>query len=83
MKTVVCAKVCGGEINEFDKCAVECALRLCDDVTVISMGPDSAKAPLEELTRLGVKVILLCDKAFAGSDTLATAYILSLCRKTT
>ena len=81
MKTVVCAKVCGGEINEFDKCAVECALRLCDDVTVISMGPDSAKAPLEELTRLGVKVILLCDKAFAGSDTLATAYILSLALK--
>lgn len=81
MKTVVCAKVCGGEINEFDKCAVECALRLCDDVTVISMGPDSAKAPLEELTRLGVKVILLCDKAFAGSDTLVTAYILSLALK--
>lgn len=77
MKIIVCAKVCEGDINEFDKCAVECALKLSDDVTVISMGPASAEAPLKELTRLGVKVILLCDKSFAGSDTLATSYVLS------
>lgn len=78
MKIIVCAKVCDGEINLFDKCAVECALRMSDDVTVVSMGPNSAAAPIRELTRLGVKAVLLCDKAFAGSDTLATAYILSL-----
>ena len=77
MKIIVCAKVCEGDINEFDKCAVECALKLSDDVTVISMGPAAAEAPLKELTRLGVKVILLCDKSFAGSDTLATSYVLS------
>lgn len=33
------------------------------------------------LTRLGVRVIMLCDSAFAGSDTLATSYILSLAVK--
>ncbi len=78
MKILVFAKVSDGDINIFDQCAVECALRLSDDVTVMSMGPMGAKAPLEELTRLGVKVVLLCDKVYAGSDTLATSYILSL-----
>lgn len=81
MKVLVFAKVSDGDINIFDKSAIECALRLTDDVTVISMCPESAKSPLEELTRLGIKVTLLCDRAFAGSDTLATSYILSLAAK--
>lgn len=77
MKILVCVKVIKGEINPFDESALECALRLSDDVTVISMGPENCKDVLAPLTRLGAKVILISDKVFAGSDTLATSYILS------
>ncbi|MDP4132447.1 MAG: FAD-binding protein [Bacillota bacterium] len=77
MKAVVCVKIVNGELNPFDACALECALQTADDVTIISMCPESAKEPLSRLTRLGVKVILLTDNAFAGSDTLATSRILS------
>ena len=77
MKILVCVKVIKGEINPFDESALECALTLSKDVTVISMGPISAKDPLEKLTRLGAKVILISDSIYAGSDTLATSYILS------
>lgn len=77
MKIVVCVKVIKGELNPFDESALECALRLSDDVTVISMSPPSAKMELEKLTRLGAKVIMISDSAYAGSDTLATSYILS------
>ena len=82
MNISVCVKVIDGELNPFDACAVECALRLGGNVTVVSMCPPSAENVLKPLTRLGVnKVILLSDKAFAGSDTLATAYILSCALK--
>ncbi len=77
MKILVCVKVCKGEINPFDESALECALRLSDDVTVISMGPENTKDVLLPLTRLGAKVELISDKLYAGSDTLATSYILS------
>ena len=77
MKIVVCAKVCDGEINIFDKSAIESALLISNDVTVVSMGPKSIEGTLTELTRLGVKVIWLCDNKFAGADTVSTAYILS------
>ena len=79
IKIVVCAKVIAGELNPFDECALEEALRIPDaEVTVVSMCPPSAKDKLLSLTRLGVKrVILLSDRVFAGSDTLATSYILS------
>lgn len=77
MKILVCVKVVKGELNPFDESALECALTLSDDVTVISMGPGSAEAVLKPLTRLGAKVILISDNVFAGSDTLATSYILS------
>ena len=78
MKVLVCVKVSNGEINPFDESALEWALRISDDVTVLSMGPESTKEVLKPLTRLGAKVTLLSDSAFAGSDTLATAYILSV-----
>ncbi len=80
MKIAVCVKIIDGELNPFDECALEEALRIQDaEVYVVSMCPESAKDKLLSLTRLGVKkVFLLSDKAFAGSDTLATAYILSL-----
>ncbi len=80
MKILVCLKVVGGELNPFDACALEAALSLADErVTVLSMCPASASEKLKQLTRLGdLDVIQLSDSAFAGSDTLATAYILSL-----
>ena len=77
MKILVCVKVSRGEINPFDASALECALSLSDDVTVLSMGPESTKDILLPLTRLGAKVTLVTDRIYAGSDTLATAYILS------
>ena len=77
MKILVCVKVIKGEINPFDESALECALQLSDDVTVISMGPKSCTEVLKPLTRLGIKVMLISDSIFAGSDTLATSYILS------
>lgn len=81
MKVVVCIRQgLDGEINPFDACAYEEALRLDGaEVTLLSMGPASAKDFLLNLTRLGAKkAILLSDRAFAGADTLATAYALSL-----
>lgn len=77
MKIIVCVKVIKGKINPFDESALECALRISDDVTVISMGPKSCENALIPLTRLGAKVILISDSIYAGSDTLATSYILS------
>ena len=81
MKILVCIRQgLDGEINPFDACAYEEALRVKGaEVTIISMGPPTAKDFLLRLTRLGAKkAILLSDKAFAGADTLATAYTLSL-----
>ncbi|MBE7053147.1 MAG: hypothetical protein E7391_02600 [Ruminococcaceae bacterium] len=77
MKILVCVKVIKGEVNPFDASALECALTLSNDVTVISMGPQSAKETLKPLTRLGAKVKLISDALYAGSDTLATSYVLS------
>lgn len=84
IKVVVCVRQgLDGEISPFDACAYEQALCLDDaDVTLLSMGPASASDFLLKLTRLGAKkAILLSDKAFAGADTLATAYALSLAVK--
>ncbi len=81
MKILVCIRQgLDGEINPFDACAYEAALQIKNaEVIIISMGPLSAKDFLLRLTRLGAKkAILLSDKAFAGADTLATAYTLSL-----
>ena len=81
LRIAVCVKEVQGELNPFDACAVECALQLSDDVTVVSMGRPSAKDVLLRLTRLGCKAVLMTDPAFAGADTLATAYALSLMMK--
>lgn len=84
MKILVCVRQgLDGEINPFDACAYEEALRIKDaEVVIISMGPLTAKDFLLNLTRLGAKKgILLSDKTFAGADTLATAYALSLAVK--
>lgn len=69
-------------VNPFDMYAIEEGLRLKEKyggkVTAITMGPPQAKEALRECISLGVdEAILLSDRAFAGSDTLATSYTLS------
>lgn len=79
MKVVVCVKVVNGELNPFDECALECALDIEEaDITVLTMGPEAAKEALLRISRLNVnKIMLISDSALAGSDTLATSYVLS------
>lgn len=84
MKIVVCIKqVASGELNPFDACALECALRIPNaEITLLSMGRAGVKDMMLQLTRLGnINGILLSDVAFAGADTLATGYALSLAVK--
>ncbi|NLG67858.1 MAG: electron transfer flavoprotein subunit beta/FixA family protein [Actinobacteria bacterium] len=69
--------------NPDDLYALEQALRLKDRfggrVTVVTMGPPAAVRLLQEsLYRGADEVILLSDGRFAGADTLATSYVLSL-----
>lgn len=71
-------------LNPFDAYAMEAAARLKDadpeetKIIVVSMGPGAAKAVLRECLSMGAdKAYLMSDKAFGGSDTLATSYILS------
>ena len=81
MKIVVCVKqTVAGELNPFDACAYETALQIPNaEVILLSMGPEKSKDFLLNLTRLGAReAYLLCDRAFAGADTLATSYALSL-----
>ena len=73
-------------LNPFDAFALETALRLKEahagKVTVISMGPPQAMAILKEALSVGADdVYLISDRAFGGSDTLATSYILSTAMK--
>lgn len=79
LKIAVLLKYCRGEINPFDKTALECALRTKDaEVIAITMSPLSVRDNFCAITRLGVKrAILISDKLYAGSDTLATSKILS------
>lgn len=69
------------EWNVADQGALEAALSLkgADGaVTVITMGPEKCKDHLRELFSRGAdRALLLTDSAFAGSDTYATACILS------
>ncbi len=69
-------------INPFDMYAIEEAVRLKErfggKITVISMGPPQADAALREAISMGAdEGYLVCDRAFAGSDTWATSYTLS------
>lgn len=70
-------------INPFDAYAIEEAVRLKEKfggtATVISMGPPQAEAALREAISLGCDDgVLISDRAFAGSDTLATGYTLAM-----
>ena len=69
-------------INPFDMYALEEGLRLKEKhggtVMVLSMGPPQVEQALREAISLGIdEAYLLSDRAFAGADTLATAYTLA------
>lgn len=72
----------GSILNPFDAYAVEEALRIRErcggEITAVSMGIPAAKDMLRRVLELGVDhAVLLTDRAFAGSDTLATARTLA------
>lgn len=69
-------------INPYDLHAIEAGLQIKESkggkVTAITMGPPQAEEALREAISMGVdEAYLISDKAFAGSDTWATAYTLS------
>jgi electron transfer flavoprotein beta subunit len=69
-------------INPYDMHAIEGGLQIREktggSVTAITMGPPQAEASLREAVSMGVDdAALISDRAFAGSDTWATAYTLS------
>jgi electron transfer flavoprotein beta subunit len=73
-------------INPFDMYAIEEGLRIKEKfggkVTVISLGPPQAINALKEAVGMGADgAVELSDRAFAGSDTWATAYVLALAIK--
>jgi electron transfer flavoprotein beta subunit len=72
-----------GAPNATDLNAVEEALRIKEatgdgEVVVISLGPDKAAESLRKTLALGAdRAVLVADEAAAGSDLVATSYVLS------
>lgn len=69
-------------MNPLDLYALEAALRVKEEtgapITALTMGPPSSRQALLEALAMGADhAVLLTDKAFAGSDTWATARILA------
>lgn len=69
-------------VNPYDLNALEAGLQTKDKtggkVIVLTMGPPQAESALREAISMGAdEAVLLSDRAFAGSDTLATAYTLA------
>jgi electron transfer flavoprotein beta subunit len=69
-------------INPYDLFSLEEALRWRDkvggEVTVLTMGPPMASDSLRKALTIGAdRAVLLTDRFFAGSDTLATSFALS------
>ncbi|NWF92240.1 MAG: electron transfer flavoprotein subunit beta/FixA family protein [Syntrophaceae bacterium] len=69
-------------VNPLDRHALEEALRIREryggEVMILSMAPLFSLSILREALAMGAdRAVLLSDKAFAGSDTLATSHILS------
>jgi len=69
-------------INPLDLYAIEVALRLREsqadggEVITVSMGPPKAVTALREAIAMGCDSgVLISDKAFAGSDTWSTGYV--------
>lgn len=74
-------------LNSYDRPAIEMALTLREtfggSVTAITMGPATGAIALYEAISMGVdKGVLVSDRAFAGSDTLATSKTLAAAIKT-
>jgi electron transfer flavoprotein beta subunit len=82
-KTGVIKRDCAENImNPDDYHAIEMALEIRDafggQITVLTMGPDHAADVLAEAYAYGVdRCVLLSDRCFAGSDSLATSRIIS------
>ncbi len=74
-------------VNTYEKHALSAAKQLVElrgegEITVISMGPPQAKEALMELLAAGAdRAVHLNDRAFAGSDTLATSRALAAALK--
>lgn len=65
-------------INPWDEFAVEAALNIGGDVTVISMGDESAKEATKHALAMGCKeAILITDPALENIDTQGTAKVLA------
>ncbi len=69
-------------LNPYDAHAVASAAewkkKLGGKLTVVSMGPPAAEEALQECIEMGAdRAVLISDRAFAGSDTLATSYVLA------
>jgi electron transfer flavoprotein beta subunit len=69
-------------VNPLDLFAVELGLRLREKhggtLTAFTMGPPQAETALKEAIAMGCDAgVLITDRAFSGSDTLATSYTLS------
>jgi electron transfer flavoprotein alpha subunit len=70
------------EVSSFDVRALLCGTALRDlhggEVVALTMGPPQAREALGECLALGAdRALHLCDRAFAGADTLATARVLA------
>jgi len=69
-------------INPYDMHAIEAGLQIKEitkgKITAVTMGPPQAESALREALSMGADdAVLLSDRAFAGSDTWATALTLS------
>lgn len=74
------------ELNPFDRPVLEAALQMRDEqggtVTALSMGPRGSSTVLLEAKAMGVdRMVLICDAALKGSDTLATSTALAAALK--
>jgi electron transfer flavoprotein beta subunit len=72
-----------GELNRFDRYAVEEAVRVKEhtvdcELVAVSMGPAAASESLRTVLALGAnRAVHVCDDAAAGSDLLGTARVLA------
>ncbi len=70
-------------VNPLDLYGLELAIRLreshlAEEVVTLSMGPLKAEKAVREAIAMGCdRGVLITDKAFAGSDTWATSYVLA------
>jgi electron transfer flavoprotein beta subunit len=74
-------------VNPLDLYSIEAALLLKErfggEIVAITMGPPQAAMALKEALAMGIdQAILVSDRAFAGSDTWGTSYVLGEAIKT-